>query len=151
MPLPSPLGIGLRPAVPEDREFLWLLHCETMRSYVELTWGWDEDWQRRRFDQRFNPPALKIIVKDGAPIGFVHIERTPGTIFLTGIEIAPAEQNRGIASQIIRDLLAEADRERLPVRLQVLKVNPARRLYLRLGFRSAGESTTHYLLTREPD
>ena len=36
----------------------------------------------------------------------------------------------------------------MPVELQVLKVNPARRLYGRLGFQVTGETETHYLMQR---
>jgi ribosomal protein S18 acetylase RimI-like enzyme len=35
------------------------------------------------------------------------------------------------------------------VTLQVLKVNPARRLYERLGFRVTGETPTHFLMLHE--
>lgn len=37
-----------------------------------------------------------------------------------------------------------------PVWLQVLKVNPARALYERLGFRVVGQSDTHWHMLREP-
>ena len=62
------------------------------------------------------------------------------------IEILPEYQNRGVGSAVIRDVLAQAQAEGLPVGLQVLKVNPARRLYERLGFNVVGETATHYLM-----
>ncbi len=36
-------------------------------------------------------------------------------------------------------------------RLQVLKVNPSRRLYERLGFSETGATDTHIILERLPD
>ena len=143
------MQIGLRPAASEDREYLWWLHRETMREYVAKTWGWDEAWQRSKFDADFDPRSLLIIEKDGKPIGQMSVRRPGDEIYLAAIEIAPERQNRGIASQLIRELLRESDRSRLPVKLHVLKVNPARRLYERLGFVYAGETPTHYLMRRE--
>lgn len=48
------------------------------------------------------------------------------------------------------ELFREADRSDKPVRLRVLKVNPARRLYQRLGFRIVDEDETHYTMLRSP-
>jgi ribosomal protein S18 acetylase RimI-like enzyme len=142
--------ISLRSTAREDRGFLWSLHRETMRNYVDKTWGWDEKWQRERFDEKFDPALLQIIEYDSRPIGYISVQR-PGTeIFLAAIEIAPAFQNRGVGTQLISNLLNEADQSRLPLRLSVLKVNPARRLYERLGFQCIAETTTHFVMKREP-
>ncbi|MBW2281099.1 MAG: hypothetical protein JRG76_01380 [Deltaproteobacteria bacterium] len=51
---------------------------------------------------------------------------------------------------MVRDVLARASRRDLPVRLRVLRVNPARELYARLGFAQTGESATHYELEAPP-
>src|SRR5678816_4232114 len=150
MPEFDRMRIGLRPGALADREYLWWLHRETMRGYVDKTWGWDEAFQRGRFDENFDPLPLLIIQKDSEPIGYISVRRPGDEIFLAAIEIAPAQQNQGIASQLIQELLDEADRSHLPVKLQVLKVNPARRLYERLGFQCTGETPTHYVMRREP-
>ena len=142
--------ISLRPGAAEDREYLWWLHRETMREYVDKTWGWDEAWQRVKFDENFDPLSLLIIERDGAPIGQISVQRPGDQVFLAAIEIAPEHQNQGIASQLINELLSESDQLHLPVKLRVLKVNPARRLYERLRFVCAGETPTHYLMRREP-
>ncbi len=144
------MQIVLRPGVTRDREYVWWLHCETMRQYVDETWGWDQTWQRRRFDETFDPLSYLIIEKDGESIGRISVRRPGDEIFLAGIEIAPEQQNQGIASQLIGELLHESDQLRLPIKLQVLKVNPARRLYERLGFVYTGETPTHYLMARQP-
>jgi ribosomal protein S18 acetylase RimI-like enzyme len=144
------MQIGLRPAATEDREYLWRLHCETMRDYVDRTWGWNEAWQRRKFDENFDPSSFRIIEKDGEPVGQISVLRPGDEIFLGAIEIAPEHQNRGFGSQLIKDLARESDQSHLPIRLQVLKVNPARRLYERWGFVYTGETPTHYVMRREP-
>jgi ribosomal protein S18 acetylase RimI-like enzyme len=55
----------------------------------------------------------------------------------------PAYQGRGIGTTLIRRLQQRARKEGVPVTLQVFKVNPARALYERLGFKVTGETDTH--------
>jgi ribosomal protein S18 acetylase RimI-like enzyme len=60
--------------------------------------------------------------------------------------LRPALQGQGIGMLVIQQVLDEAKRSGKPVVLQVLKVNPARRLYERLGFSATGENETHYFM-----
>jgi ribosomal protein S18 acetylase RimI-like enzyme len=145
------MQISLRPATDDDYDFLWWLHCATMRSYVEKTWGWDEQWQARYFHDHFDPPTREVIECGGVPIGCISVEQGEDRIFLAAIEIAPDYQSRGIGTKLIRGLLNEADGRGVPVELQVLKVNLVRRLYERLAFAVVGETETHYLMRRLPE
>jgi ribosomal protein S18 acetylase RimI-like enzyme len=137
----------LRPATAEDFPFLYDLHVATMKDYVAQTWGWDEAAQREMFAARFHPARSQVIVANGRDVGVLAVEHRPDDWFLANFEIAPVAQGQGLGATIIRDLLATAARDGLPARLQVLKVNPARRLYERLGFAITGETPTHYLMS----
>lgn len=145
------MRIRVRRASSQDREFLWWLHRETMRTYVDRTWGWVEEWQRTRFDDNFDPETFEVIESDVGPIGCISVKRGDDEILLAWIEIAPEYQNRGIGAQIIRELLSECDHKHVPARLFVLKVNPARRLYERLRFQCIEETPTHYVMLRRPE
>ena len=50
------------------------------------------------------------------------------------MELLPSFQHRGIGTSIIHDVIARARAAHLPVTLTVLKENPAKTLYERLGF-----------------
>jgi hypothetical protein len=39
------VDLDLRPASEQDREFLYALHCSTMRDVIEQTWGWDDGFR----------------------------------------------------------------------------------------------------------
>ncbi|MGB3712970.1 MAG: GNAT family N-acetyltransferase [Candidatus Promineifilaceae bacterium] len=65
-------------------------------------------------------------------------------LFLAGIYLSPEWQNQGLGAVIIGDVLASAKARGQRVSLQVLKVNPARRLYERLGFSIFAETDTHF-------
>jgi ribosomal protein S18 acetylase RimI-like enzyme len=144
------MDISLRPATQEDYEFLWWLHCNTIRPYVEQTWGWDEAWQLQYFQERFNLGKREIIEAGGVPIGCISVECHEDHIFLALIEIASDYQGQGIGTELIQDLLDEADGRGVPIELRVLRVNPARRLYERLGFAVVQETDTRYIMRRAP-
>jgi len=130
-------GFGLRPAHPEDREFLFALHRSAMKGYVDATWGWDEAWQRKHFEQIYVPGRHAVIVRQAPPrdVGRISLTRHWRKIFLRDIELVAEERNRGLGGSILIALVALARSEGRAVELIVLKCNPAQRLYARLGFR----------------
>lgn len=117
-----------------------------MKAYVERTWGWDEAWQQEHFRRNFDPDACRIITVEGEDAGVLSLEIREEEVFLRNIEIMPEHQRKGIGTFLIDSVLGEARGEGKNVVLQVLKVNPARRLYERLGFSITGENATHYLM-----
>jgi ribosomal protein S18 acetylase RimI-like enzyme len=120
----------LQQATEGDRQFLFELHCATMRDYIARTWGWDEGWQRNHFDTHFHPASRQLIVVDGEPVGMLQIERKPDELFIANIQVAPRRQGQGIGSAVICQIMDDAKRSGLPTTLQVLQVNErARRLY----------------------
>jgi len=138
------MNISLRSITDADLEFLWRLHNLALKKYIEETWGWDEEWQRRHFEERFDPNNGLIVVIDGTDAGFWWVNERPDEIFLVSIHLLPDFQRRGIGTRLIRTL---TDNSYKPVRLKVLKVNPARRLYERLGFSISGDLDTHFEMT----
>lgn len=144
--LPQP--ISLRPAAGSDLEFLYALHAATMKEYVEATWGWDESFQKARFRETFNPGDIRIVTLDGRDIGMVSVEENESEVFLTLIEIDPKHQHRGVGTAIIEQVIADGIRKGKPVFLHVLKVNPAKHLYDRLGFLVVEETPTHFYMRK---
>ncbi|MBD2073054.1 GNAT family N-acetyltransferase [Phormidium sp. FACHB-592] len=140
--------IKLRLATPEDYGFLYALHGITMHDYIEVTWGWGEVWQQSYFKQHFRPEANQIIVLHGHEIGHVEVDDKKDRVHIGNIQILPEHQSKGIGSLIILKIIRQAQRQEQPVTLQVLKVNPARRLYKRLGFVVEGEDDAHFKMKR---
>jgi len=142
------MRIDFRQITNNDLEFLWKLHNLALKDYVAQTWDWDEDWQRLDFTEKFNPADGKIIVVVGVDAGFWWTIKRETETLLVSIRILPEFQNRGVGTKIIKNLLNESKN---PVRLQVLKVNPARRLYEKLGFEIFDETETHFKMIRRRD
>jgi ribosomal protein S18 acetylase RimI-like enzyme len=137
--------IYLRPATPDDSEFVYNLKKQTLKQYITETWGWDEKVQRSYHKKRFEPAKYQIIQIDGENIGCVSIEEQSNKIILNIIDITPDYQNKGIGSKLIRGLIKKGLQENKTIELQVLKVNQrAFNLYTSLGFTLRDETETHY-------
>jgi GNAT superfamily N-acetyltransferase len=87
---------------------------------------------------------------DDRDIGTIEVLRRPGDIHLGEFYLFPEFQRHGIGSHFMSRLVEEAEAKRVPLRLEVIKINPVQSLYLRFGFRVSGETSTHYRMERKP-
>jgi ribosomal protein S18 acetylase RimI-like enzyme len=140
------MTITTRKATLEDRVFLWQLKVASLREYVENIYGWDDAVQKTFFENSFHPEAIRIIQLEDQDVGMVELRQREDHYFLARIEILPEFQRRGIGSTIIKRIAAGVRSSGKPLRLQVFKINPAQRLYTRLGFIMTGETETHYYM-----
>jgi ribosomal protein S18 acetylase RimI-like enzyme len=62
----------------------------------------------------------------------------------------PSTAATGIGSSLLRDLLAEGDATSKSVTIHVERLNPALRLYARLGFAVAEDKGVYLFLERPP-
>ena len=119
------------------------------RSIAE-TWDWNEDEQRDFYHREFSLDNAYVIVFKEKNVGWFVNRRTSEGQELHQVYILPEYQGRGIGTHLISEVIAEAEREALPVSLQVLKSNHrAKQLYDRLGFKVYGETEPHFLMRKE--
>jgi GNAT superfamily N-acetyltransferase len=142
--------VSLRPAHDGDRNFAYDVKKAAMRIYIEPIWGWDEDFQLNfhRSDWEIRRPEIIMLANHG--IGTMEIVRSENGFHLGEFYLYPEYQRQGIGLHLLQRLLQEADRAKLPIQLEVIKINPVQSLYLRCGFVIAGETKTHYLMQRLP-
>ena len=141
----------LRAATDADYEFLYRLDVATMRDHVIRAFGrWDEGLHARLFRERFDLSKVRIVMVAEQAVGMLETATTDTEVVLSNIRIAPTYQRWGLGTAIVSDLVADAHRARRSVRLRVLKVNPARSLYERLGFTVVAEQPAHYVMRTFP-
>jgi ribosomal protein S18 acetylase RimI-like enzyme len=140
----------LRPARESDYDFLFALRMASMKEWVTRTWGWDDSFQAAMFREEFDPAHQRVVMVSGRDVGVLAVVQRPDSIFIASIELMPDQQGRGLGTALLSDVLADAHARGLPVSLRVLHVNPAQRLYRRLGFVESGRTETHVLMTALP-
>jgi ribosomal protein S18 acetylase RimI-like enzyme len=130
------VDLVLRPTRTDDRDFFFEVRRDAFRAYSEQAFGlWDDAKQRAFADRDFDELAIEIIERDGARIGYQIVLRHADHWFLDEIAVVASERGRDIGARLVTALTTAAGLVGLPVRLSVLEVNPAQRLYARLGFR----------------
>jgi ribosomal protein S18 acetylase RimI-like enzyme len=144
----------LRTATAADHDFVKQLVLTTSQGYVEQTWGWNDQIQQlveQDFERWFNPPASGQIVQvDGRDVGYIKVADHEDGVLLDMVLLDPAYQNRGLGTALIAPVVQEAHARGQTVVLQVMKVNPSRRLYERLGFVVTEELPHHFIMHAYP-
>lgn len=131
----------------DDLEYLYRLCESTMRTYTEKVWGsWNELEIREHFAQALVERKFECIMEDGVRVGAISVERNEAHYQLEQIFIEPIHQNRGLGEIVIQRIISKAEKEALPIRLRVLKPNPAIRFYERLGFVMSKATKERYFM-----
>ena len=164
--MPPPLdaaarfGISYREERDEDRGFTAALYASTRAEEVAST-GWPLEAQHAFLLQQFEaqhvhyrrhyPDAEWLIVeRGGEPIGRLYTEVWPSQIRIIDIAIAPGARGQGIGRAIIEDVGAVARGLGKHVSIHVEKNNPARFLYLRIGFAVIEDKGIYDLMEWDP-
>jgi ribosomal protein S18 acetylase RimI-like enzyme len=142
--------ITLRPAQPEDFAFCQRTYFEPMRATIEEL-GLDEARHLANFANRWQVEQVRIVMMCGQVIGWLQTASTDDSLFLAQLFIDTRFRRQGIGSRLVRILIEEAAHEHKAVTLGVVKTNPARRLYERLGFSVTHEDQYKFYMRRQPD
>lgn len=148
--------IALRPARPEDKEFLRAVYASTRAAEMALI-PWSEEQKAAFIEMQYNAQQLdyghrfpaadySVVLFDGQPVGRLHVARSDEKIHILDITILPERRNAGIGSVVLGDLLAEAQATARPLSIYVESYNPSLRLFERLGFAKVAEHGAHHLL-----
>ena len=143
------MEIQLRAALPPDVDFAKALYFTTMRANIESLFGWDERRQEESFVGWFDLQQAQIIVADGCDVGWLQTRWTATEVFLGSLYVKPEMQGRGIGSYVLNDVIAQCRDSAMELTLAVMKINPAIRLYERLGFRVTHEDQYKFYMRFE--
>lgn len=151
-----PPTAALRPVAPGDEELLYRIYASTRTEElapVPWTAAQKEAFLRMQFgaqsrDYAANYPnaAFMVILLDGAPAGRLYVDRRQDELLIVDIALLPEHRGGGVGGAILRDLLAEAAAAGKPARIHVEHMNPALRLYERLGFRRTADQGIYLLM-----
>lgn len=151
----------LRTATPADQSFMDGLHAAVLRQ----SWGLPEGvadaamdaviaaqcrWREEAYRQAHGLDGCRLICSaEGSPVGRLWTAQGD-SLHLVDLAVTPAMQRRGIGHWALHALQRQARDLGLPLTLQVAADNPARHLYLRLGWCVTGQASQDLQMTWTP-
>jgi ribosomal protein S18 acetylase RimI-like enzyme len=130
--------------LPDDAELLLSVYRSTRENEAAL-FGWTEDevsrFIRFQFDAqssyyaRYFPRADHSVVLVGSsPAGRLVVDRSENAVHIIDISLLASVRRRGVGTELVHRLLAEAEGRGVPATCHVEAGNQARSFWQRLGF-----------------
>ena len=129
----------LRPAEPGDYPLALALYLEGAKKHLTKIGRWDEDRFTALFYQGYRQEQTRIICVEGRVVGFIQVVDFTDRLYLRQLHLIDGFRGRGIGSALIGAELKRGVETGRPVTLDVMHGNPAKRLYVRLGFAVTGQ------------
>jgi ribosomal protein S18 acetylase RimI-like enzyme len=139
----------LKSATVNDIDFIYDLRMKTMKPFFESTFGWKDKEQYKYAADYLE--QTNIICNARNNIGVVKVLENSNYIELHQIQILPEYQKLGIGSRIIESIIHRANETMLPIKLMVMKNNPAITIYEKMGFVVAQSFQYNQAMIRNPD
>jgi ribosomal-protein-alanine N-acetyltransferase len=122
-----------------------------MESAFDPQWG--EAWNRRQVEDALLLPNTFAILniddgQDETATGFLVTRHAPGEEELLLIAVDPKYRRKGAAQKMLSQLMIDArSRGASRIFLEMRENNPAKELYLSVGFEPIGRRRAYYLLS----
>lgn len=160
-PLSGTASIALRPATPDDRPLLLRIYASTREQELAQVPFTPEQKaafleqqfaaQSAHYARHHGDSSFDVVEVDGVPAGRLIVSRRPQELLIADVALLPQFRGGGIGTRLLAPVLAEADERGAKVTIHVEHLNPAQRLYQRLGFAPvAAEEQGIYQLWERP-
>jgi ribosomal protein S18 acetylase RimI-like enzyme len=116
-----------------------------MKAVISVAYGWDEEAQRGIAAESL---AGQIVLVDEKPVGVLTLLDWGDQLHLSWIAVLPEMQGQGLGAELLKHCRRRAIEAGKPITLQVLRNNPAIRLYERFGFKTYAYDGQHKVLMR---
>lgn len=140
---------SFRQALDQDFEYCKRLYLGEMGWIIEEL-HLDRAAQAASFQQQWDLTQVRIIALDGSDVGWLQTIAQDNELFVAQMFVDRPFQRRGIGTEVMKRLIADAARANQTMRLNVVKINPAMRLYQRLGFQVIREDDRKFYMKCDP-
>jgi GNAT superfamily N-acetyltransferase len=152
--------LALRPVGEDDAELLYRIYASTREEELAPV-DWDtavkEAFLRQQFQAQgsyyratFPNASYDLIVTGEEVMGRLYVNRGENAWLVIDIALLPEFRGRGVGTQLLERVIADAAAVGTPVQIHVEQFNPARRLYKRLGFERIEDQGVYLLMERAP-
>ncbi len=140
-------------AARDDAERAWRLYQDAIEPLSNPLGAWREQEEREVVVNAFVQGEAQLIMlrpdvrQEGqVRLGWLHVRTTAHAVELWQLFLLPEHRGRGVGRRVLRRLQAYARDVNRPILLAVLRNNPARRLYERVGFTVNAEGPHHLFM-----
>ncbi len=141
------MDIQTRPATNEDGIWLYKLYRLTLYDAIDRTWGWNDEFQEKAFNDQLHPLKFQVIEQNSNTIGAYLVTEKPDHYWLEMLLICSQYQQQGYGRATMKKLQLIAEQKAMPLKLSVIKANPVMDFYLRLGFKVYDQSDEFFELS----
>lgn len=139
-----PETVSLRPITPADEAFLLALYTSTRELELQVV-PWTPEQKQQFLEMQFRAQhqyyqdhytgsTFDVILVDGTPAGRLYVARWATEIRIIDIAMLPAWRGQGLGTSLLQAMQTEAADAKKRLTIHVERMNPALRLYERLGF-----------------
>lgn len=156
----SASGLALRHALAGDAALIAAIYaCTREEELRQVGWSGEQkkaftDWQSGQQEKHYAlhyPAAERLVIeRGGEPVGRIYVDTTRLEVRLMDVTLLPPHRNQGLGSRLMDALLEYADALGRQVSLHVEPFNPAKRMYVRLGFGAVETRGLYEFMVREP-
>jgi hypothetical protein len=105
------MKIETRQARVNDIDLLWSLFRASMKQYITQARGeWNEEREESQFRSQLDLAVSRVICSNNLEVGFITVPIRDDALWIHTICIAQEYQNRDIGSEVIRSVIAEAEK-----------------------------------------
>jgi len=144
------MQIAFRPASSEDFQYCKRLYFAGMTKIIEEL-HLNMAAQAVSFREQWALTQVRIITFDSSDVGWLQSKVQDDVLFVAQLFVDGPFQRKGIGTEVMHRLIGESTRLNQGVCLAVVKINPALRLYERLGFQITHEDDRKFYMKRDPD
>ncbi len=145
-----PMNLTFSPTTHSDVDRLVAIRVAAMRESLERVGRFDPKRARERFLASFDPALCRFIEADGVRVGFVLVRPQEDHLYLDHLYVEPEHQGKGIGAAVLREIFADADSQRIPIRVGALRGSESNRFYQRHGFEQTNETEWDIYYMRQP-
>src|SRR4051794_6062798 len=159
-PRAAQAGLSFRRVTDADLPFLARVYASTRAEELAVTPLTDAQkaafldaqfhLQHAHYQKHYPDADWLLTMHAGEDIGRLYIERWPSQHRIIDIAFLPEHRGKGFGDALLRDLMDEAAAAGKAVSIHVEKLNPAMRLYRRLGFATEEDKGVYDLMRWTP-
>ncbi|MDK9738759.1 GNAT family N-acetyltransferase [Vibrio sp. D404a] len=141
------LPLRYSPILPSEAETQFSVIKEALYSHVEAVFGWDDEFQRQRINNDYQPDWFYWIHDQDERVGLVCYKPYQQAYHVHLLIVFPQYQNRKLGYRVMRDIQALAlKEERGTITLSSFRRNQqAIAFYQRLGYQITDDSEADFV------